>query len=109
MNPEFILLSEQNISLFHKIFTSCIPEWQGYNEDLIRFKTYIKCLNINNNTSFIYQENNKQIGFFLGAVAGHRAYILAIGVLNDFRSKGYGSILLQTSRNYAQHKQRGIP
>lgn len=96
MEQKFIFLNKQNINLFFNIFTSLKNDGIfKYDIDFNNFLSYIDFLNIKEETSFILSDNNNDIGLFLSAIKGKKAYIPAIVVLKKFRGQGYGKILLQ--------------
>jgi ribosomal-protein-alanine N-acetyltransferase len=64
----------------------------GPQADLNMFNSYFQ----DENTLCYVLEDEKQIvGSILVQVGEERAYIASIGILDDFRRKGYGSSLLQ--------------
>ena len=96
MEQKYIYLKKQNINLFFNIFTSLKNDGAfNYDIDFDYFINYINFLNIREETSFIFSDNNKYIGLFLSTIKGKKAYIPAIIVLKKFRGQGYGKILLQ--------------
>lgn len=96
MEQKYIYLKNQNINLFFNIFTSLKNEGAfSYDINFEYFINYINFLNIKEETSFIFSDNNSNIGLFLSTIKGKKAYIPAIIVLKKYRGQGYGKILLQ--------------
>ncbi len=96
MNQEFIFLNNKNIEIFYEIFSSNFKEDSYENNiDIESFKKQLEYLSIKENNSFFLKDNNKIIGFLLGAIRRDICYISSVIVLKEFRNKGYGEILLE--------------
>jgi ribosomal protein S18 acetylase RimI-like enzyme len=96
MEQKYIYLKNHNINLFFNIFTSLKNDGAfSYDINFNYFINYINFLNIKEETSFIFSDNDKNVGLFLSSIKGKKAYIPAIIVLKKYRGQGYGKVLLQ--------------
>jgi|GEM_PF-6063319 len=95
MSQYFTFLKDNNIDIFYNIYSSYMSEELFDTISYDNFINKIKSLKINSETSFYMIDNDIPIGFLLSTTKKKSSYISSIIVLKEFRSKGYGQILLQ--------------
>ncbi|MBN2544907.1 MAG: GNAT family N-acetyltransferase [Spirochaetes bacterium] len=96
MGSNYLFLDNNNLELFFKIFTDSLSDY--YFNEIIKLKdfiNFIKYLNASEKTSFLLLGKNEPIGIFLSTIKKNEGYIPALGIKKEFRSMGYGRVLMQ--------------
>jgi ribosomal protein S18 acetylase RimI-like enzyme len=105
MECQFRFLEDQNPSDIIKIFSQVSDDYVINVFDSGSYDLIKKAIGIKDDISFILSVNNRNIGFFLGAYRGNTAYISSMYIFKEFRSKGYGRIILQKAVSLFHEKE----
>jgi ribosomal protein S18 acetylase RimI-like enzyme len=108
MSNEFKFLSDGNRDEFLELVLRTKSGILIKDLDMNTFNLLIRYLDIKNDSSFIITQSGNQIGMFLGATRGKRAYISNMFISDQFRKKGYGTVLLQKGISIFKEKNCGL-